>query len=145
MTDFTEILTKLDDLNITDIEKHRKALSGIAKYLTNTYSQAPIMLLENYVKLSETIEGFRAKNPKADLTIYDNVLKSMQLTLIYIEQFADVYHENEYLKTMIDTQTKMIDNMQRELMQWNGIESALYDGTLKAKITTVIKKFNDGK
>jgi len=138
--DLNKLFEDLDNLQLSDIETHRKKLEASVKLISSPFHQAPLLLLDNYVKVTEVIEKHKAANPKADLSIYDNLLQSIRAVLIYIENLGQVYKENEYLQSMVQTQSTMLYNLQDELAQYTGIEAALINGTLKEKITTVLNK-----
>jgi len=140
--ELNKLFEELADLQQPDIDRHRKKLQYAERVFSrlSTNRTAPTDLLNSYVELTAIIEGYREKNPNLDLAIYDNALMAMRNALAYIEQEADIFQRNEYLETMVATQSRMIADLQTELQQYSGIEQAIMSGTLKDKITTVLKK-----
>ena len=141
MTDnLNKLLQEIDDLNLSDLEIHRKRLESMIKYVSSPYSKAPLMILESYTELSLVIEKYKINNPKADISIYDKALDAMKTIILYCEHLNEIYSRSEYQEQMIQTQSIMINDLQSELQQYYGIEQAILNNTFKDKLSTIIKK-----
>lgn len=142
MADLNEILKQVEQLSESDIERHRSKLVQAQKYIQNvgTYSDLPTEILDNYLKLSVIVEAHRAKSPNADLSIYDNILFTLQKCVNYIEYISQIEQRSDYVQSMIQSQSVIISDLQKELQEYRGIESAILSNTLAEKIGTVLKK-----
>lgn len=142
MKDLNEILKQVEQLSESDIERHRQKLKQAQKYIQNvgTYSDLPTEILDNYLKLSVIVESHRAKSPNADFSIYDNILFTLQKCVNYVEYISQIEQRADYTQSIIQSQSVIISDLQKELQEYRGIESAILSNTLSDKIGTVLKK-----
>ena len=140
--DVKQLMHNLDALNLTDLNKFKGKLITAEKVFASysIYKNIPSMLLADYEKLTEMVESARAKNPNSDLSIYDGILQTMRQTMCYIQNLSEVENKQEYKEGVIHSQTRIIADLQSELQEYRGIESAILNGTLMEKISTILKK-----
>ena len=140
--DVKQLMHDLDTLNLTDLNKFKGKLITAEKVFASysIYKNIPSMLLADYEKLTEMVESARVKNPNADLSIYDGILQTMRQTMCYIQNLSEVENKQEYKEGVIHSQTRIIADLQSELQEYRGIESAILNGTLMEKISTILKK-----
>ena len=140
--DVKKLMQDLDTLNMTDLSKFKGKLITAEKIFASysIYKNIPSMLLSDYEKLTEMVESARSKNPNSDLSIYDGILQTMRQTMCYIQNLSEVENKQEFKDGIIQTQTRIIADLQNELQEYRGIESAILNGTLMEKISTILKK-----
>jgi hypothetical protein len=145
MTDkqINEILSlNLDDYKIDDKELMLRKLKAAERFIINqtAYRSAPTRLFNSYEKLTEIVEKNRVVNPKSDLTLYDEILLSIKISLIFMQDTAKLHEQNEYLQVTQETQKMIIASLHEELQQYRGIETSIVDGSIKSKISAILKK-----
>lgn len=137
-----DLLSELENIDESNLERHRKKLLNAQRLITNVgmYKDLPLQILDTYMKFSEIIEGQRAKNPKQDLQIYDNLLQTLLSSINYIEYIAHIEQQHDYNQSIIQGLNMQLNQLNNELIEYRGIESAILNKTLEVKIQTVLNK-----
>ena len=137
-----DILSEIENFSEDKKDLHKKKLSKIHTYISagSIYKDVPVQLLESYYELTEVITKHQAKNPTADLSIYERVMSAMRSSISFLEHFSEYIQKAEHIEAVNQSQSRIISDLQSELMQYQGIEVSIRNNTIKEKIGVVLKK-----